>query len=89
MKFWRVIIPNLCISLWLALLTLVILDQYNPPLGLLEYRGFLVLVILCAFSSLSCAVVLYADARRQAWRRIRKAAEARHARHAQPVDEAR
>ncbi len=88
MKFWRVFMPNLCISLWLALLTLVILDQYNPPLGLLEYRGFLVLVALCAFSSLSCAILLYADARKQAWRRLRKAAEARAARHAKSVDEA-
>ena len=30
MKFWRAFVPNLCISLWLALLTLVILDSFNP-----------------------------------------------------------
>ena len=38
MKFWRAFVPNLCISLWLALLTLVILDQYNPMLGFLKGR---------------------------------------------------
>ena len=88
MKFWRVIVPNLCISLWLALLTLVILDQYNPMLGFLKGKAFLVLVGLCALSSLSCAILLYSDSRKRAKRRLRKAAEARAARRrAQAIDE--
>ena len=87
MKFWRVTVPNLCISLWLALLTLVILDQYNPMLGFLKGRAFLVLVALCALNSLSCAILLYADSRRRARRRLRKAAETRAARHARAVDD--
>ena len=72
MKFWRATIPNLCISLWLALLTLVILDQFNPYIGFLQGRAFLVLVVLCAASSLSCAIVLYRGYRRTLWRRRRR-----------------
>lgn len=72
MKFWRTLVPNLCISLWLALLTLVILDQFNPLIGFLQGRAFLVLVGLCAFSSLACAVTVYRDARLAARRRRRR-----------------
>lgn len=72
MKFWRAFLPNLCISLWLAVLTLVILDSYNPMLGFLKGKAFLVLVILCAFASLSSAVTLYGDWRRAQRRRRRR-----------------
>ena len=72
MNFWRSIVPNLCISLWLALLTLVILDQYNPMLGFLKGRAFLVLVILCAFASMASAITLYGDRRRALRRRRRR-----------------
>lgn len=72
MKFWRAFVPNLCISLWLALLTLVILDSYNPMLGFLKGKAFLTLVILCAFSSLACAVTVYADWRKAQLRRRRR-----------------
>ena len=72
MKFWRAIVPNLCISLWLALLTLVILDQFNPMLGFLKGRAFLILVGLCAFASLASAITLYGDFRREAARRRRR-----------------
>ena len=69
MKFWRAIVPNLCISLWLALLTLVVLDSFNPTIGFLRGRAFLVLVGLCAFCSLSSAITLYGS-----WRRERRRA---------------
>ena len=69
MKFWKAWMPNLCISLWLALLTLVVLDSFNPTIGFLRGRAFLVLVALCAFSSLSSAVTLYGG-----WRRERRRA---------------
>ena len=72
MKFWRALVPNLCISLWLALLTLVILDQYNPMLGFLKGRAFLVLIVLCAFASIACAVLLYRDYRKALRRRRRR-----------------
>ena len=72
MKFWRAFLPNLCISLWLALLTLVILDSFNPMLGFLKGRAFLVLVILCALCSFASAITLYADWRRAQRRRRRR-----------------
>ena len=43
MKFIRAILPNLSIALQLAMLTLVILDQFNPRLGLLSGAPFVVL----------------------------------------------
>ena len=72
MKFWKAFMPNLCISLWLALLTLVILDQFNPLIGFLQGRAFLILVLLCAFCSLACAVTVYRDIRLSARRRRRR-----------------
>ena len=36
MKFFRAILPNLSISLQLALIVLVILDIFNPRVGLLS-----------------------------------------------------
>ena len=72
MKFWKAAVPNLCISLWLALLTLVILDQYNPMLGFLKGKAFLVLIGLCAFASLASAIQLYRDYRREMARRRRR-----------------
>lgn len=74
MKFFRAIVPNLCISLWLALLTLAILDVFNPLMGFLRGTAFLVLLGLCALCSLSCAVLLYADFRRASRRRRRRRA---------------
>ena len=76
MKFWRAFLPNFCISLWLALLTLVILDVYNPMMGFLRGTPFLVLVGLCAAASMSSAVTLYADFRRAARRRRRRKLDA-------------
>ena len=72
MKFWKAFVPNLCISLWLALLTLVILDQFNPYIGFLKGRAFLVLVGLCALASLASAIVLYRDYRLALRRRRRR-----------------
>ena len=72
MKFWRAFVPNACISLWLALLTLVILDSFNPMLGFLKGRAFLILVLLCAFFSLASAITLYADWRKAQRRRRRR-----------------
>ena len=61
MKFFRAILPNLSISLQLALLVLVILDVFNPLAGLLKGRPFLILAALCCVSSIATAMVLYAD----------------------------
>jgi hypothetical protein len=79
MKFWRAFLPNLCVSLWLALLTLVILDQFNPLMGFLRGNAFLALVGLCAFSSLACAITLYGDARRAARRKKQRPLDEKNA----------
>ena len=65
MKFLKAILPNLCIALNLALITLVILDVFNPLAGLLKGRPFLILITLCCTSSIASAMVLYADWRSQ------------------------
>ena len=36
MKLIRTVLPNLCIAMTLALVTLLILDSFNPLLGLLR-----------------------------------------------------
>ncbi len=65
MKFLTRILPNLSISLTLALATLVVLDWYNPMLGLLTGVHFHVLFLLCTLSSLLTAGVLYGLSRRE------------------------
>ena len=72
MKFWKAIVPNLCISLWIALLTLVILNVYNPLMGFVQGTPFLVLTVLCAFCSIASAVWLYRGYRRALRRRRRR-----------------
>ncbi len=64
MKFIRAILPNLCIAMTLALVTLVILDAFNPFLGVLRGWPFLILVLLDAAAAITCAAVLYGDTRR-------------------------
>ena len=48
MKFIRRVLPNLCIAMTLALVTLLILDSFNPLLGLLRGWPFLILSLLDA-----------------------------------------
>lgn len=66
MRFVRKILPHLSIALHAVLLIVVILDIYNPYLGLLKGTAFLVLIGLCFLSALAVSVALYAD-----WRRSR------------------
>jgi len=72
MKFLKAVVPNLCIALWLALLTLAILDVYNPMMGFLKGKPFLVLLFLCAAASITSAVMLYRSWRRAQRRKHRK-----------------
>ena len=67
MKFRCAFLPNLCIALNLALLVVVILDVFNPFLGLLKGSAFLVLAGLCALSSIAAALQLYV-----LWRRAHR-----------------
>ena len=60
MRFFRAILPNLSISLQLALIVLVILDIFNPRVGLLSGAPFVVLFAAAAVCAVATAVVLYA-----------------------------
>ena len=60
MKFFRAILPNLSISLQLALLVLVILDIFNPRVGLLSGLPFVLLFAAAFIASVATAIVLYA-----------------------------
>ncbi len=64
MKLIRRVLPNLCIAMTLALVTLLILDSFNPLLGLLRGLPFLILSLLDAAAAIICAAVLYGDSRR-------------------------
>ena len=64
MKFLRAILPNLTIALQLALLVLVILDVFNPRVGLLSGVPFVVLFAASFVCAVATAVVLYADWRK-------------------------
>ena len=61
MRFFRAILPNLSIALQLALAVLVILDVFNPRIGLLSGLPFVVLFTAAAVCALATAVVLYRD----------------------------
>ena len=61
MKFFRAILPNLSISLQLALLVLVILDVFNPRVGLLSGLPFVLLFAAAWICAVATAIVLYAD----------------------------
>lgn len=61
MRFFRAILPNLSIALQLALAVLVILDVFNPRIGLLSGMPFVVLFAAAAVCALATAVVLYRD----------------------------
>ena len=65
MYFLKRVLPNLSISLNLALITLVILDWFNPKLGFLSGLQFHVLFGACALSSILVACVLYGWSRKK------------------------
>ena len=65
MKFLHAILPNLCIALNLALATLVVLDVFNPRVGLLRGPAFLCLFAAACLSAILTAAVLYADGRKR------------------------
>ena len=65
MKFFHAELPLLSLSLDLAVLVLVILDQYNPLIGLLRGVPFLVLILLTCLASIGTAVTLYASWRKK------------------------
>ncbi len=64
MKFFRAILPNLAIALQLALLVLVILDIFNPRVGLLSGLPFVLLFAAAFIAAVITAAILYADWRK-------------------------
>ncbi len=67
MRFWRAVLPNLTISLILALLTVVILDSFNPMMGFMEGPAFRILLVVTLLCALAVCVVCYRQ-----WRRRKK-----------------
>ena len=65
MKLFHAMIPNLAISLNIALLIVIYLDLRNPMMGFLVGTPFLTLVISCCVVSILSAVTLYASYRKQ------------------------
>ena len=65
MRFLRSILPNLAISMNIAMLIVVYLDMRNPMMGFLRGTPFVVLVALTCISSIISAAVLYGTTRKQ------------------------
>ena len=63
MKLFRAIIPNLAISLNIALMIVIYLDMRNPMMGFLRGTPFVVLAVLASVTSISSAITLYATYR--------------------------
>ena len=69
MKTARAFLPHLCIALNLTLVLVVILDLYNPLLGMFKGIVFLILIGCCILSSVATAILLIRGQRRAARRR--------------------
>lgn len=69
--FWRSFLPNLSISLNLAMVVVVYLDMRNPMMGFLEGWPFLILVMVAVLTSIATALVLYGDFRSGKYRHKR------------------
>ena len=64
MKLFQAVIPNLAISLNIALMVVIYLDMRNPMMGFLVGKPFLVLAVSTCAASVASAVTLYATYRR-------------------------
>ena len=65
MRGFSSFLPHLCIALQLTLLLAVILDVFNPLLGLLKGPVFLVLLAACVLCAVLTAVLLIRRQRRE------------------------
>ena len=64
MKLFYAVIPNLAISLNIAMMIVIYLDMRNPMMGFLVGKPFLVLAVSACAASISTAVTLYGSYRR-------------------------
>ena len=69
MKFLRGFVPNLAIALNVAMMIVLYLNSRNPMMGFLIGTPFLVLAVLTCITSITTAVIVYADWRKQGKRR--------------------
>ena len=65
MKLFHVIIPNLAVSLNIAMLIVVYLDMRNPMMGFLRGTPYVVLVAAACICSIISAVTLYGSWRKR------------------------
>lgn len=61
MKFLKIALPNISISLAISLLVVLILDNYNPMMGFLMGTPFQILALLTCVSAIATGIVLYAS----------------------------
>ena len=64
MKLFHAVIPNLAISLNIALMIVIYLDMRNPMMGFLVGKPFLVLAVSTCIASIASAVTLYGTYRK-------------------------
>ena len=65
MRFLRAFLPNLTISLNIALMIVIYLDRRNPMMGFLVGAPFVVLAASACICAIATAIVLYASWRKQ------------------------
>ena len=65
MKFLHTVIPNLAISLNLALMIVIYLDMRNPMMGFLSGAPFVTLAVCACVASITSGVSLYLDYRKK------------------------
>ncbi len=70
MRFFKAALPNLTVSLNLALMIVIYLDMRNPMMGFLIGTPFIVLAASCCICSIATAIVLYGS-----WRRMKRSME--------------
>ena len=63
MRFFHSVIPNLAISLNIAMLIVIYLDMRNPMMGFLRGTPYVVLVAVTAICSVISAIMTIAEYR--------------------------
>jgi hypothetical protein len=67
MRFLKGALPNISLTLTIALMVVIYLDRRNPMMGFLSGAPFFVLALLAGIASIATSVVLYS-----AWRKPKK-----------------
>lgn len=65
MKLFHAVLPNLAISLNIALMVVIYLDMRNPMMGFLVGAPFVTLAASACICSIISAITLYASYRKQ------------------------